>query len=188
MNEPQHSAGAPVAAGDDDPGFGVFHSGELQAQQRYGAGRLTRGLAASVRDSLSPRLIAFLQAQPFFFIATASDQGACDCSYRGRQHSPPNDPEPLLAVPDERTIIFPDYPGNNFFNSIGNLLTNPHIGMLFIDFSSATRVRINGTARVIDEVGDYWRDWPSAARLIEVSVQQAYPNCRARIPRLAPAG
>ncbi|MDO5289023.1 MAG: pyridoxamine 5'-phosphate oxidase family protein [Pseudomonadota bacterium] len=176
----------PDPACGQDPGFGVFHAGELQAQQRYGAGRLTRGLAATVRDRLNPALIRFLLAQPFCFIATASDQGACDCSFRGRQHHPPNDPEPLLAIPDEHTLILPDYPGNQFFNSIGNLLTNPHIGLLFIDFASATRVRINGTARVHDDTGDHWQTWPAAERLIEVSVQQAYPNCRARIPRLVP--
>ncbi len=170
----------------DDPGFGVFHAGELQAHSRYGVARLTRGLAATVRDRLNPALIRFLQAQPFFFMATANDQGACDCSFRGRQHNPPNDPEPLLVVPDEHTLIFPDYPGNNFFNSIGNLFTNPQIGMLFVDFSTATRVRINGRARVLDELGEHRQTWPTAERLIEVTVQQAYPNCRARVPRLAP--
>lgn len=170
----------------DDPGYGVFHPGELAAHRRYGAARLTRTLAATVHDRLTPALSRFLQAQPFCFMATASEQGACDCSFKGRQHNPPNDPEPLLLVLDDRTLLLPDYPGNQFFNSIGNLLVNPHVGLLFVDFASATRVRLNGTARVLDSAGDYWQTWPGAERLIEVQVQQVYPNCRARVPRLAP--
>lgn len=176
-----------MSSSSTDPGFGVFHSGELAAHERYGVGHLTKGLALSVRKELTPALIAFLQRQAFFFLATASDAGDCDCSYRGRQHNRPHDPEPLLIALDERTLIFPDYAGNNFFNSIGNILANPKVGLLFLDFESATRVRINGNVAILEEVGAYHKHWPTATRLIQVDVVQIYPNCRARIPRLVPA-
>ena len=141
----------------------------------------------SVRKELTPQLVAFLQRQPFFFLATASADGDCDCSYRGRQHNRPHDPEPLLLAPDQRKLVFPDYAGNNFFNSIGNILTNPKVGMLFLDFETATRVRINGGATILDEADIYRDHWPTAVRFVQVMVDQVYPNCRARIPRLIPA-
>lgn len=175
-----------MSPSDDDPGFGVFHAGELEAHARYGVAKLTRGLAGTVRTAMTPALVAFLQRQPFFFLATASADGDCDCSYRGRQHNRPHDPEPLLLTPDANSLIFPDYAGNNFFNSIGNILTNPKVGMLFLDFSSATRVRINGRATILDQLGAFEADWPTAARLIRVDIDHVYPNCRARIPRMAP--
>lgn len=169
-----------------DPGYGVFHEGELQAHQRYGVSWLTRGLSNNVRRVLTPALVQFLESQPFFFLATANAQGDCDCSFRGRQHQRPHDPEPLLLSPDEHTLLFPDYPGNNFFNSIGNILVNPKAGLLFVDFQNAIRVRINGLATVHDTPGTYRETWPTAARLIEIAVQQIYPNCSARIPSMRP--
>lgn len=168
----------------DDPGYGVFHEGELEAHRRYGVERLTRGLANNVRRVLTPALVQFLEQQPFFFLATANGQGDCDCSFRGRQHNRPHDPEPLLASPDDRTLLLPDYSGNNFFNSIGNIFTNPKAGLLFVDFQQAIRVRINGLATVHDELGDYAELWPTAVRMIEIEVQQIYPNCSARIPSM----
>lgn len=176
-----------MSVDDEDPGFGVFHHGEIEAQKRYGAAGLAKGLARSVRTTMTPALIAFLQRQPFFFLATASSAGDCDCSFRGRQHNRPHDPEPLLLAPDEQTLLIPDYPGNNFFNSIGNILTNPKVGLLFVDFQTATRVRINGRATVLNDLAGHRDDWPTAARLIRVEIDQVYPNCRARIPQLVPA-
>src|SRR5690606_16298309 len=69
-----------MAPSDHDPGFGIFHPGELEAHERYGVASLTKGLAISVRKELTPQLVAFLQRQPFFFLATASADGDCDCS------------------------------------------------------------------------------------------------------------
>ena len=48
-----------------DPGYGVFHEGELQAHQRYGVANLTRGLANNVRRVLTPALVQFLERQPY---------------------------------------------------------------------------------------------------------------------------
>ncbi|MCL5059351.1 MAG: pyridoxamine 5'-phosphate oxidase family protein [Candidatus Thermoplasmatota archaeon] len=61
-------------------------------------------------------------------IATADAAGYCDCSYRGRETAG-------VAV-DPTVLVFPDYPGNGLFNSLGNVLVNPHIGLLFIDFAA----------------------------------------------------
>ena len=85
---------------------------------------------------------------------------------------------------DAKTIIFPDYRGNNFFNSLGSILENGQIGMLFIDFESRFRVRINGRANIIEDRQAYVDAWSLAQRYVWVSVDQAFGNYRSRIPRM----
>ena len=163
----------------------VFHDGELEAQRRFGDIRLSQGLAQNIRSEMSHNLVRFLMEQPFFFLSTANDNGDCDCSFRGREHNRPHDPEPLVLALDAKTLLFPDFPGNGYFNSIGNILTNPKVGMLFVDFTSATRVRINGRASIHEDLGECKQYWPKAARMIKVQIDQVYPNCRARIPKMS---
>lgn len=83
-----------------------------------------------------------------FFIATAfrdqSDavnQGA-DVSHRGGKPG-------FVKVEDDNTILFPDFAGNNMFNTIGNLAVNPRAGLLFADFETQTVITTTGEAEVI---------------------------------------
>ena len=138
-----------------------------------------------IRDRLPPAWAAFLEAQAFFFIATANDQGECDCSFRGREFNSSGQPYPLLKVVNAKSLVFPDFSGNKLYNSLGNILVNPYIGMLFVDFQSRSRARVNGAAEVIENSRIYEHIWPMAQRYVQVTVQQAYPNCRARIPKMS---
>jgi hypothetical protein len=54
-------------------------------------------------------------------------------------------------VLDDRTLEFPDYPGNNMFNTLGNLLGHPGAGLLFVDFEKGDLVQLTGRARVLWE-------------------------------------
>jgi len=169
--------------GDGD----VLHEGEIEAQRRFGAEAAGRAMSRIIRDRLSPAQVAFIQAQPFFFIATANHRGECDCSFRGRQHRPSGEPAPALMVLDERTVVFPDYAGNNLFNSLGNILINPRIGMLFVDFQTGGRARVNGRAEIIEDRAAFQHVWPDAECFVRVTVEQAFPNCRQRVPLMAMA-
>ncbi len=75
-----------------------------------------------------------------FFIATAHPEKGADASHRG---GPPG-----FARVEGDTISWPDYQGNNMFNTIGNLLVNPKCGLLFIDFEGGASLQIEGTASV----------------------------------------
>jgi predicted pyridoxine 5'-phosphate oxidase superfamily flavin-nucleotide-binding protein len=119
-----------------------------------------------------------------FFIATANDRGECDCSFRGREFNAAGQPYPLLKVLDAKTLVFPDFSGNKLYNSLGNILVNPHIGMLFVDFQNRSRARVNGAAEIIEDRLTHGDIWPMAQRYVQVTVQQAYPNCKARIPKM----
>ena len=162
------------------------HAAERLAHQRFGVDGYWRhyDFNAMFHSALPPGMAAFVESLPFFFIATANRRGECDCSFRGREYDASGRAYALLKVIDAKTLIFPDYSGNKFFNSLGNILVNGQIGMLCIDFERRLRVRINGRARVIEDRAAHAETWPLAQRYVEVRVVQVYGNCRARIPRM----
>ena len=57
----------------------------------------------------------------------------------------------LFCVLDSRTVAFPCYDGNGMFYSMGNLLGNPQVGMLFVNFEKAHRLRLQGIASIDDD-------------------------------------
>lgn len=162
------------------------HLGELAMRERFPScyewNEYT--LSRMITDSISARFAEFIEAQYFFFIATANDQGHCDASFRGTELSATGEMLPVCKVLDSKRLVFPDYSGNGLYNSLGNILTNPHIGMLFVDFSRQSRARINGKADIMAIDDDIKKIWPKAQAYIQVNVEQVYGNCPARIPRM----
>ena len=91
-----------------------------------------------------------------------------------------------MRVLDERTVAFPNYDGNGMYLSMGNVLENPHVGMLFIDFTAArpSRLRLNGVAS-IDESDELIASYPGAQFVVRVRATQVFPNCPRYIHRMA---
>lgn len=104
-----------------------------------------------------------------------------------------------MQVLDEKTLAYPEYRGNGVLASVGNLLENPHIGMIFLDYYQTTvGLHVNGNARVLDpEVaavlpnrspamteaahntgGRHAQAW------IVVGVEKAYIHCSKHVPLL----
>ena len=162
------------------------HAGERAAHLRFGVEDfwVAHNVDALFYTTIPAGVAAFVEALPFFFISTANLRGACDCSFRGREYNASGQPYALLKVLDPKTLVFPDYRGNNFFNSLGNMLLNPQIGMLFIDFESQQRLRINGSVSIIEDRQVHAQVWPLAQRYIQVTAEQVFGNCRSRIPRM----
>jgi uncharacterized protein len=121
---------------------------------------------------------AFVERLDMFFLATADVEGRPQCSYKG------GDPG-FVKVVDEHTVAFPNYDGNGMYLSMGNLLVNPHVGMLFIDFTGdpPRRLRINGTAS-IDEHDPLAGVWERAQFVVRVGVTEVFPNCPRYIHRM----
>jgi predicted pyridoxine 5'-phosphate oxidase superfamily flavin-nucleotide-binding protein len=161
---------------DDD----YFHSGEVTAQQRWQTtdiwddARRTRLLMDHIPNVFHERI----KNAPFFFLATSGINGSCDCSYKGGGPG-------IVQILDGTRLAFADFDGNGAFMSIGNIITNPHVGILFIDFSDGARLRVNGRASVHSE-GAVKELFPDQPRVILVEIEQVVPNCAAHIPRLIP--
>ena len=123
----------------DEP---MYHEGMRQLQDARETRPLADRLAqVTVRTAFTDEDRAFIERCAMFFIATADAQGRPDCSYKGGLPG-------FVHVLDGRTLAIPDYDGNGMYRSWGNVLVNPHLGLLFPDFENPKRIRVNGTARV----------------------------------------
>jgi uncharacterized protein len=92
-------------------------------------------------SSLDARTRALVAGADTFFIATWHPAGGADASHRGGRPG-------FVRVLDERTLEFPDYPGNNMFNTLGNLRGHPRAGLLFVDFPRGDLLQLTGHAQV----------------------------------------
>ncbi|MGV9412321.1 pyridoxamine 5'-phosphate oxidase family protein [Nocardia sp. NPDC003693] len=171
-------------------GFRNGSDGERELQERYGTqDRAARFYADQMRHRLNENMIEFIGRMDMAFIATADKHGECDNSFRAGKPG-------FLHVIDDGTIAYPEYRGNGVLASLGNMLENPHIGILLIDFThDLIGLHINGTARIVDDTlmrrcvpglpPDERGRRPE--RWVVVDVQECYIHCRKHIPHLVPA-
>jgi predicted pyridoxine 5'-phosphate oxidase superfamily flavin-nucleotide-binding protein len=82
----------------------------------------------------------------------------------------------FVHVLDDRTLAFPDYDGNGMYRSWGNLLVNPNVGLLFVDFEKQKRIRVNGTAQISAD-DPLHGDYPGAVFIIRVTADRIFPAC-----------
>ena len=154
----------------------TYHEGSRALQDRFD----TRALADRIDDLLVSDTIgdgdrAFIEARDMFFLATADDQGRPTCSYKGGEPG-------FVRVLDPHTIAFPSYDGNGMYLSAGNVLVNPDVGLLFIDFERGHRMRLEGVAS-IDLEDPLREEYPEAQLVIRVRARAVYPNCPRYIHR-----
>ncbi len=148
----------------------TYHEGSRALQDQFDTRRLADRLDERVvRGVLLEQDRAFIEARDMFFLATADAEGRPTCSYKG------GDPG-VLAMIDLETVAFPSYDGNGMFFSLGNVLVNPHVGLLLVDFASPFRMRLEGTATVRQDDPLLPR-WPEAQCVVRVHVTRVYPNC-----------
>ncbi|MEJ8847023.1 pyridoxamine 5'-phosphate oxidase family protein [Variovorax rhizosphaerae] len=122
-------------------------------------------------DRLDAEAMRFIAQADTFFIATAhphaQSSGAArahgvDVSHRGG-------PRGFVRVVDEHTLVVPDYLGNYFFNTLGNLLLEPRAGLLFIDYDNGDLLYVAASVRIVqdeEEISAY----PGAQRLLVMHV------------------
>src|SRR5215467_11445096 len=82
----------------------------------------------------------------------------------------------FVRVLDSKTVAFPCYDGNGMFYSMGNLLGNCQVGMLFVNFEKPHRLRVQGTARV-DDNDPLLQEYPEAQLVVRVTVTEIFRNC-----------
>ena len=152
------------------PDAPMYHDGMRELQDARDTRRLADRLeSVTVRTAFTDEDRAFIERSPMFFIATADADGHPDCSYKGGMPG-------FVRVVDDRTLALPDYDGNGMYRTWGNVLVNPHVGLLFIDFERTKRLRLNGTATV--RADDPLRgDYPGAAFVIRIAATRIFPNC-----------
>jgi uncharacterized protein len=140
----------------------------------------TRRLADNVEERLVRTEIpadhkAFIESRDMFFLSTIDHEGRPTVSYKG------GDPG-FVRVLDGTTVAFPCYDGNGMFYSMGNLVGNAKIGMLFINFEKPHRLRLQGLASV-DEHDPLLDEYAEALMVVRVKVTEIFRNCPRYIHR-----
>jgi predicted pyridoxine 5'-phosphate oxidase superfamily flavin-nucleotide-binding protein len=154
----------------------LFHEGNRQLQDEFASRGIADRLESFARTEFSADDRAFIESMPYFFLASADAEGRPDCSFKGGMPG-------FVRVTGPGELAFPDYDGNGMFKSLGNILVNPGVGLLFIAMHGRPRrLRVNGEARVV-------RDDPLLAQtvgaqmIVRVAARAIFPNC----PRYVPA-
>jgi hypothetical protein len=148
----------------------LYHDGSRQLQDRFETRRLADRLEEKINHTVfTDAERAFIESRAMFFLATADAEGRPDCSYKGGRPG-------FVRVVGPSRLAFPSYDGNGMFKSLGNILVNPHVGLLFIDFESPKRLRVNGRAS-IEERDPLLAEFVGAQLIVRVEVGAAFPNC-----------
>ncbi|MFD5965576.1 pyridoxamine 5'-phosphate oxidase family protein [Streptomyces sp. NPDC058737] len=143
-----------------------------------------------VRPQLTPQMLDFISRQTMVFLSTADAAGNCDTGFRA---GPPG----FVVALDARTLTYPEYRGNGVHAGNGNIVENPHLGLLFIDFTHHhIGLHVNGTAQVVGDT-EQRRRYPhlptdtaqsrKPALWVHLTVDEAYVQCSKYIPHLEPA-
>ena len=145
-------------------------------QQMFDTSRLAdRVEELIVRPDLPDDSKAFIESRDMFFLTSVDHRGYPTCSYKGGAPG-------FVRVIDPRTIAFPSYNGNGMFLSMGNIIANQKVGMLFMDFETPHRVRMHGVAS-IDRNDPLLAEFQGAELVIRVAVTETFINCPRYIHR-----
>jgi uncharacterized protein len=148
----------------------IYHAGQRQLQEQFDTTRLADAMEErTVRDTLNPKQRAFIESADMFFLATADEQGRPTCSYKGGQPG-------FVRVVDDRTLVIPNYDGNGMYLSWGNVLKNPNVGVLFIDFMKAWRMRVHGVA-TISKDDPLLKTYCEAQFIVRIAIREVFGNC-----------
>ncbi|KAA9162070.1 pyridoxamine 5'-phosphate oxidase [Amycolatopsis acidicola] len=136
----------------------------VEAEQAYGncpqyihehtpqplpAKETSRGTALGEQD------VALIRRADTFILGTTHPEQGNDASHRGG-------PAGFVYVEDEHTLWWGDYPGNNMFNSLGNIAVDPTTALLFLDFETGDALHVSGKAAL---------EWTEHGRLVRFSVE-----------------
>jgi predicted pyridoxine 5'-phosphate oxidase superfamily flavin-nucleotide-binding protein len=156
----------------------MYHEGNRRLQDRFDSRRISDRLEEKTTSTaFTEDDKTFIEAMPYFFLATADAEGRPDCSFKGGMPG-------IVRVTGPSELTFPDYDGNGMFKSLGNILVNPHVGILFIAMhGKPRRLRVNGIATVREDDA-LLGDTVGAQLIVRVAARAIFPNCPRYIPKM----
>ena len=120
----------------------TFGNCQQYIQKRPASGPEPQALQTiSTASTLAPAQREWIAHADTCFLASMHDVAGPDASHRGGRPG-------FITVADDRTLRFPDYPGNDMFQTLGNLTANPAAAMLFVSFDTGATLQLSGTADV----------------------------------------
>ena len=133
------------------------------------------------QNAITQNLVDFIAEQDSVYLATASADCRPYIQHRGG-------PKGFLKVLDDRTLAFADFIGNRQYITLGNLAENNQAFLFLMDYATQTRIKIWGTAEVIEDNPDLLKQLTDPQykgkpeRVIRFHVEAWDANCRQHIP------
>jgi uncharacterized protein len=124
-------------------------------------------------SSLDRHCLTFIKRSPFVLISSSNAEGRMDISPKG-------DAPGFVQVLDEQTLVIPDRPGNQRFDTFRNLFESPQIGLIFLIPGKRETLRVSGKAEVVDDselLGTLAANGKVPALAIAVHVEEAFFHC-----------
>ena len=120
------------------------HRIETVAQLRAIIGELNPVVQVKLMTELDDHCREFIARSPFLVLATSDADGNLDVSPKG-------DAPGFVAVENEINLLIPDRKGNKLIFGLQNILSNPHVGVVFMVPGTGETLRVNGTAELTSD-------------------------------------
>jgi predicted pyridoxine 5'-phosphate oxidase superfamily flavin-nucleotide-binding protein len=149
----------------------------IQAREPVFAAPRHDSAPAQWLDTLDLAAQRLIGSADTLFIATAYPDAAAagddadarshgvDVSHRGGRPG-------FVRVDEGGVLTVPDFNGNRFFNTLGNLMAHPRAGLLFIDYDSGELLHVAATAEIVLD-GPELAEFEGAERLLRLHVEHA---------------
>ena len=148
----------------------LYFDEHIALQNEFGTRKLADMLDTKwAHRALTPEEQAFVASRDMFFLATVDKEGRPTVSYKGG-------PVGLVKVVDDHTLAFPGFDGNGMFYSMGNIVGQGHVGLLFIDFETPHRFRVQGRA-TFERDDPLMGIWKEAKYIVRVTCDRVWVNC-----------
>jgi uncharacterized protein len=131
-----------------------------------------RGESRTASDALGEARRALVAAADTFYVASAHPVRGADASHRGGR------PGFVAVAQDGRSLRFPDYRGNNMFQTLGNIEADGRAGLLFVDWETGDTLQVSGRAAIVWDAEPV-AAWPGAKRLVDVTIEAVEHQPRA---------
>ncbi len=131
-----------------------------------------------VAPHLTPLYRKWIMASRFCVLSTVGPEGT--------DNSPRGDDGPVVQELDARTLLIPDWRGNNRMDSLRNIVRDARVSLMFMVAGSANVVRVNGTAQVhndADLIARFNRKEGQPRSVIVVTIAEVYSQCARAILR-----
>jgi uncharacterized protein len=136
-------------------------------------GKPSQGVIDKVQPGIDEDSAAWIEASPFVLIGTADAEGNMDVSPKG-------DPAGFVRVHNSTTLLIPDRPGNRRVDTLGNILQNPKIGLIFLVPGKEETLRVNGRAQIVRDAAlreTFAVKGKAPSLLIAVHIDEVFFHC-----------
>jgi hypothetical protein len=144
--------------------------------EQFDSQRMAALLETMDTDEVQPQHKAFIESRDMFWLATVDSEGRPQCQYKGGAPG-------FIRVIDPKTVVFPSYDGNGRYHSMGNIGATGQVGLLFLDFESPNRLRLQGEATVSAE-DPLLAEYKDAELIVRINVTHVIINCPRYIHRM----